>query len=261
MLYLDYTAKPINVYGKKIGYQLVPKLRATKPSAAVFEELVKETGMNLPASSLESIFNSIVEATARLVEKDGWPRRIGNLKFAPTIKGVVESPYSEFDPETCEAVVAPSLLKGWERKIDSGAVDIGNEKIGKRVRLVPKLGTVGECQWGRGDKLLLHGENVQLIEGDSVTVKWMEGEEEESEHLLARPSGFRLCSKVPSARLRCISLEVESTGPQMTTLKWPKELDGVAAGTRMELVWKSRGGIVDGVWQTRYRKLTLVEKA
>ena len=64
MLYLDYTAKPINVYGKKIGYQLVPKLRATKPSAAVFEELVKETGMNLPASSLESVFNSIVEATA-----------------------------------------------------------------------------------------------------------------------------------------------------------------------------------------------------
>ena len=36
MLYLDYKAKPINVYGKKIGYQLVPKLRATKPSAAVF---------------------------------------------------------------------------------------------------------------------------------------------------------------------------------------------------------------------------------
>ena len=30
MLYLDYKAKPINVYGKKIGYQLVPKLRATK---------------------------------------------------------------------------------------------------------------------------------------------------------------------------------------------------------------------------------------
>ena len=51
MLYLDYTAKPINVYGKKIGYQLVPKLRATKPSAAVFEELVKEMGMTLPASS------------------------------------------------------------------------------------------------------------------------------------------------------------------------------------------------------------------
>ena len=35
MLYLDYKAKPINVYGKKIGYQLVPKLRATKSSAAV----------------------------------------------------------------------------------------------------------------------------------------------------------------------------------------------------------------------------------
>lgn len=86
-------------------------------------------------------------------------------------------------------------------------------KIGKRVRLAPKLGTVGECQWGRGDSLLLHGENVQLIEGDSVMVRWMDGEDEKSAHPLARPSGFRLCSKVPSAGLRCISLEVESTGP------------------------------------------------
>jgi hypothetical protein len=237
MLYLDYKAMLVNVHGKKIGYRLVPKLRPTKPSAAVFEELVKETGMNLPASSLESIFNSIVEATARLVEKDGWPRRIGNLKFAPTIKGVVESPYSEFDPETCEAVVAPSLLKGWERKIDPREVDIGNEKIGKRVRLMPTVGTTGERQWGRGDNLLLNGENIQLIEGDSVTVVWMDGEEEKS-----------------------AALEVVSTKEFLTELKWPKELDGVAAGTKLELVWKSRGGIVDGVWQTRRRKLTLVEK-
>ena len=76
MLYLDYSAKAMKKGGKTPAYRLVPKLRATKPSAEVFEELVKETGMNLPASSLESIFNSIVEATARLVEKDGWPRRI-----------------------------------------------------------------------------------------------------------------------------------------------------------------------------------------
>ena len=238
MLYLDYKAKPINVYGKKIGYQLVPKLRATKPSAAVFEELVKETGMNLPASSLESIFNSIVSATARLVEKDGCPRRIGNLKFAPTIKGVVESPYSDFDPETCEAVVAPSLLKGWERKIDSREVDIGNEKIGKRVRLEPEIGTVGIGQWGRGDNLTLPGENVHLIEGDSVSVVWNEGEEEKS-----------------------VALEVLSTKDFLTELKWAKALDKVPAGTKVTLVWKSRGGIVDGVWQTRCRKLTLVEKA
>ena len=76
MYYLDYKAKAIKPNGKDVVYRLVPKLRPTKSSAAVFEELVKETGMNLPASSLESIFNSIVEATARLVEKDGWPRRI-----------------------------------------------------------------------------------------------------------------------------------------------------------------------------------------
>ncbi len=238
MLYLDYTAKKLTTNGKKMGYRLVPKLRPTKSSAEVFEELVKETGMNLPASSLESIFNSIVSATARLVEKDGCPRRIGNLKFAPTIKGVVESPYSEFDPQTCEAVVAPSLLKGWERQIDSGEVDIGNEKIGKRVRLVPTIGTVGVGEWGRGDKLILPGENVELIEGDSVSVVWMEGEVEKS-----------------------AALEVLSTKDYLTELKWPAALNEVAAGTKVTLVWKSRGGIADGVWQTRCRKLTLVEKA
>ncbi len=238
MYYLDYRAKAIKPNGKDVVYRLVPKLRPTKSSAEVFEELVKETGMNLPASSLESIFNSIVSATARLVEKDGCPRRIGNLKFAPTIKGVVESPYSEFDPQTCEAVVAPSLLRGWERKIDSSEVDIGNEKIGKRVRLEPGIGTVKVGEWGRGDNLTLPGENVKLIEGDSVTVVWMEGEVEKS-----------------------AALEVLSTIDFLTELKWPAALNEVAAGTKVRLVWKSRGGLMEGVWQTRERKLTLVEKA
>ncbi len=36
MLYLDYTAKKLTTNGKKIDYRLVPKLRPTKPSAAVF---------------------------------------------------------------------------------------------------------------------------------------------------------------------------------------------------------------------------------
>ena len=71
-----------------------------------------------------------------------------------------------------------------------------------------------------------------------MSVVWNEGEEEKS-----------------------VALEVLSTKDFLTELKWPKGLDAVAAGTKVTLVWKSRGGIVDGVWQTRYRKLTLVEKA
>ena len=39
MLYLDYKTKKITTNGKKIGYQLVPKLRPTKSSAAVFGRL------------------------------------------------------------------------------------------------------------------------------------------------------------------------------------------------------------------------------
>ncbi len=235
---VEFETIPFRYKGKIDGYTMHPVVRPTKSEVDVYEEIAKESGTNLSADSLKGLFEMMVNTTARLVERDGRPRRLGNLKFMVSLKGKLESPYSAFDEATCEAAVIPSLMKGWERKIDPREVDIDNVKIGKRVRLMPMVGTVGERQWGRGDKLLLNGENIQLIEGDSVTVKWMEGEEEKS-----------------------AALEVESTVPRMTVLKWPKELDGVAAGTMIELVWKSRGGIVDGVWQTRYRKLTLVEKA
>jgi hypothetical protein len=234
---VEFKAIPFRKGGKVAFFHMQPIVRPTKLEGDVYEEIAKESGTNLSADSLKGLFEMMINTTARLVEKDGRPRRLGNLKFMVSLKGKLESPYSAFDEATCEAAVIPSLMKGWERKIDPREVDIDNVKIGKRVRLTPTLGTVGERQWGRGDKLLLNGENIQLIEGDSVTVVWMEGEEEKS-----------------------VALEVESTAPRMTVLKWPKELDGVAAGMKMMLVWKSRGGIVDGVWQTRYRKLTLVEK-
>ena len=234
---LTFKTAPVKLNGKVAGYRMKPEVRTTERDRDVFEEVAEASGLHMPAQTLESIFNSIISTTAELVEKDGRPRRIGNLKFMVSLKGRLESPYSEFDEATCKALVIPSLMKGWEKELSPREVDIENVKIGKRVRLAPKLGTVGECQWGRGDELRLPGENVQLIEGDRVTVKWMDGEEEKS-----------------------AALEVLSTKDFLTELKWPKELDGVAAGTELELVWRSRGGIVDGVWQVRYRKLTLVEK-
>ena len=237
MLDIEFDTKLIKINGQEQAYRMVAKVWPTKPEEAVYEEIAKESGTNLSADSLKGIFEMMINTTARLVERDGRPRRLGNLKFMVSLKGKLESPYSAFDPETCEAAVIPSLMKGWERKIDPREVDIDNTKIGKRVRLVPEIGTVGRCEWGRGDNLLLNGENIQLIEGDSVTVVWMEGEVEKS-----------------------VVLEVLSTKDFLTELKWPKGLDAVAAGTKVTLVWKSRGGIVDGVWQTRCRKMTLVEK-
>ncbi len=223
--------------GKRLGYRLMACVPETWQGEGVFEEIAKRSGLNIPASTLEYMFNTVIRVTRELVMKDGRPRRIGNLKFMPVIKGQVESPYSPFDSETCQAFVVPSLRKGWEEEIKSTEVDIVNKQVGKRVKLVKKIGAPRAGEWARGYNLPIAGVNVKLIEGDSVTVLWKEGEEEKS-----------------------AALEVVSTSEMLSEMKWPKELDGVRAGTRIEVVLKCRGGIVDGVWQTRYRSLTLVDE-
>jgi hypothetical protein len=234
---LEFETKPLKSGGKTTGYRLMACVPETWQGEGVFEEIAKRSGLNIPAVTLEYIFNTVIKVTRELVMKDGRPRRIGNLKFMPVIKGQVESPYSSFDLETCKAMVAPSLRKGWEEEIRSTEVDIVNKQVGKRVKLVKRIGAPKLGEWTRGCKLLIAGENVELIDGDSVTVRWMEGGEQKS-----------------------VALEVVSTSSILSEMKWPKELEKVSAGTKIDVVLRSRGGIVDGVWQTRYRRLTLVEK-
>ena len=234
---LVFKTAPVKLDGKVAGYRMKPQVRTTERGRDVFEEIAEASGLHLPARTLESIFNSIISTTAELVEKDGRPRRIGNLKFMVSLKGRLESPYSEFDEATCKAAVIPSLMKGWEKELSARDVDIANVKVGKRVRMAPSSGTCGKGLWEKGVNLDISGENVQLIEGDEVTVSWKEGEEEKS-----------------------AAVEVVSSYEQLMTLKFPKELETVPDGTRILLKVKCRGGIVDGVWQTRYRKMSVVEK-
>ena len=237
MFDVEFKAIPFKKGGKVAFFHMQPIVQSTKSEEAVYEEIAKESGTNLSANTLKGLFEMMINTTARLVERDGRPRRIGNLKFMVSLKGRLESPYSAFDPQTCEAAVIPSLMKGWEKKIDPREVDIDNTKVGKRVRLAPTLGTCAAGQWERGKDLQLTGENLELLESDSITISWAEGD-----------------------RGKTAALKIKKSMKFMIETKWPKELDNVPAGTRIELTLKSRGGIPDGVWQTRYRKLTLVEK-
>ena len=234
---LTFKTVPFVKGGKTIGYHMKPQARTTERDRDVFEEIAEASGLHLPARTLESIFNSIISTAVELVEKDGRPRRIGNLKFMVSLKGRLESPYSEFDEATCKAAVIPSLMKGWEKELSARDMDIANVKVGKRVRMAPSSGTCGKGLWEKGVNLDISGENIQLIEGDEVTVSWKEGEEEKS-----------------------AAVEVVSSNERLMTLKFPKELETVPEGTRILLKVKCRGGIVDGVWQTRYRKMSVVEK-
>ena len=237
MLELEFETVPLRKDGENARYRLVPKVQDTWQDETVYAEIIRRGGINMSPVMLKGLFEMVISVTSDLVASDGRPRRIANLKFSPTIKGKVESPYSEFDPETCEALVRPTVMKGWEKKIDPNAVDIVNTRIGNRVRMAPSSGTCGKGLWEKGVNLDISGENIQLIEGDEVTVSWKEGEEEKT-----------------------AAVEVVSSYDRLMTLKFPKELETLPEGTRILLKVKCRGGIVDGVWQTRCRKMTVVEK-
>ncbi len=236
MLELEFETVPLRKDGKSARYRLIPKVQETWQDETVYAEIIRRGGINMSPDMLKGLFEMVISVTSDLVASDGRPRRIANLKFSPTIKGKVESPYSEFDPETCEAMVRPTVMKGWEKKIDPEKVDIVNTRIGNRVKMAPSSGTCGNGLWEKGVNLDVSGENIQLIEGDEVTVSWQEGEEEKT-----------------------AAVEVVSTYEYMMTLKFPKELESLPEGTRILLKVKCRGGIEDGVWQTRCRKMTVVE--
>ena len=236
MLEFDFRPIPYVEKGETKGYHMQPKVGPTLSGRAVFEEIARESGLHLPPSALESIFFTIIETAARLVEKDGRSRRLGNLKFMLAMRGLLESAYSEFDPKTCKALVIAALMKGWQWPLDPHKIDIGNTRIARRVKMAAGIGTFHPGDWERGHNLNITGDNVKLIEGDDVTVSWTEG-----------------------TAAKSVAMEWETTSDWITILKWPSALDVLPVGTQLTLTWHSRGGVEDGILQTRERHLTLIE--
>ena len=235
-LYFD--AIPVKQGDKELGYRLQVQQQMTRDEDAVFEEFIKTSGLLMQPTMVQHIFNSVLNFVAGAVAKDGVPRMVGGLKFMPVISGMVESPRAKFDAETCEAYVAMVPKNKVIRKLDLEELDLVNTKMGKRVALVgcSSDGAQHSDSLIKGRELLILGENVQLCEGDTVTASWVEdGEEKKAELKLAYQS------------------EV------WTRMAWNTEMDHLALGTKVVITIRSRGGIPDGVWQTRERILHIRE--
>ncbi len=235
-LYFD--AIPVKQGEKSLGYRLQVQQQVTRDEEAVFEEYIKTSGLLMQPTTVQHIFNSVLNFVAEAVAKDGVPRIVGGLKFMPVISGMVESPRAKFDPETCEAYVAMRVPNKVIRKLDLKELDLVNTKLGKRVAITAcsSDGAQHSDSLIKGKELIIIGENVQLCEGDTVTASWIEGEvEKKAEFKLAHQSEMG------------------------TFLAWNEEMDHVALGTKVVITIRSRGGIADGVWQTRERILHIRE--
>ncbi len=235
-LYFDTI--PVKQGGKEVGYRLQVQQKMTREEEAVFEEFIKTSGLLMQPSMVQHIFSSVLNFVEGAVAKDGVPRMVGGLKFMPVISGMVESPRAKFDPETCEAYVAmQAKRRGW-KKLDLEELDLVNTKLGKRVAITSCTsdGSMHMDSLIKGKELMIVGENVQLCEGDTVTASWIEdGVEKTAEFRLARQSQL------------------------WTRLAWNEALDHVELGTKVVITIRSRGGIADGVWQTRERVLYIRE--
>ena len=235
-LYFD--AVPVKQGDKEVGYRLQVQQAATRSEEAIFEEFIKESGFLMQPTTVRHIFNAVVDYVEGAVAKDGVPRSVAGLKFMPVISGMVESPRAKFDPEECEAYVAIQTKGRGCKKLDLEELDLVNTKMGKRVALVgcSSDGAQHTDSLIKGRELLIIGDNVQLCEGDTVTASWVEdGEEKKAELKLAYQS------------------EV------WTRMAWNTEMDHLALGTKVVITIRSRGGIQDGVWQTRERVLHIRE--
>jgi hypothetical protein len=235
-LYFD--AIPVKQGDKEVGYRLQVQQAATRSEESIFEEFIKESGFLMQPTTVRHIFNAVVDYVEGAVAKDGVPRSVAGLKFMPVISGTVESPRAKFDPEVCDAHVVIQTKGRGCKKLDLDELDLVNTKLGKRVAITSCVSD--GAQHGdsliKGKELLIMGENVQLVEGDTVTASWIEdGVEKTAEFKLASQSSL------------------------WTRMAWNAALDHLELGTKVVITIRSRGGILDGVWQTRERILYVRE--
>lgn len=235
-LYFD--AVPVKQGAKEVGYRLQVQQAPTRSEAAIFEDFIKKSGFLMQPTTVQHIFNAVVDYVEGAVAKDGVPRSVAGLKFMPVISGMVDSPRAKFDPETCSAHVVIQAKGRGIKNLDLEELDLVNTKMGKRVAIVgcASDGAKHGDSLIKGKEIIIIGENAQLVEGDTVTASWIEGDEEKT-------AEFKLASQ----------------SSLWTRMAWNEALDHLEMGTKVVITIRSRGGIPDGVWQTRERVLYVRE--
>lgn len=213
----------------------------TKRNDEVYQELINKFSWNLNPKMLQFLFENTISETAALVATDAIPRSIGCLKFAIAGKGTLKSPYGKFDPETCSAVVCVFPLGNFKRNVDLSKIAFVNRRdVAIKVSII-RVATVGADVSGvitKGKPFMVIGTNLQYLPGDSVTISYIEEDEELSLTITPKESDINHLS-----------------------FDWPAGLSEVEAGTELKILFKTRGGVAESDVQTNEVTVKVVDAA
>ena len=220
------------------GYYARAQLPQAKEDYSVFAEVAKAIP-GYEAKTIAYIVDAALTTTASLVAKDGIPRKLGDLiKFYPLLRGKLASANDAFDSKTCTAVVAHSVLKGVETKMDLNYVRFVNSRTGVVVTIncVMSVGGLNDGTITKGKEIRAYGQNLQFDSalGDSVEVKWSEDGEEKSTQLTPTQSDELSMS-----------------------FAWPEDLSSIPDGTELTFIFTTRAGIQDAQSQVNTKVVTL----
>ena len=222
-------------------YAMKLKNRPIYDESQVFEEVVKEKTLPFDKDMLEFAFLAVLKTMALKVSRDCNPRRVGNyLKFTPTLRGTLKGPDSPFDPATCSSAIVITSLSGLEKAIDSDYVTFVNTRVGARV-IVSRVSWIGSNEPDvikKGEAFSAYGTNLMFDSslGDTVTAAWKDARG--TDHTAELTPG-------------------ESDYEHMK-FSWPAALDAIAAGTELELTFRTRGGVEKANEQVNTKKVVVV---
>ena len=233
------TKKVNNALDPEGGFSLQLKDRPIYDDTQVFEEVVKEKTLPFDKDMLEFAFLSVLKTMALKVSRDCNPRRIGNyIKFAPTLRGKVKTPYSAYSRDTCSSAIVVSSLSGLEKAIDENYVQFVNSREGIKVVIqrINWVGSENDFEIRRGSQIIATGSNMQYLPGDTVTFRW---------------------KTAAGADASLAVVPVESDVSHML-FDWPSALDALAEGSEVTIEFVTRGGVADAPGITNTKKVKVV---
>lgn len=194
-------------------------------------EVVNEKRLAMSPDELYHAMLMCGEVAAKKVALDGRPRGITRLiKWNRFAKGKLESPSSPWN-NTCKAVIRPQLLTEAEHVLDATFVNV-TEGIGVNLANVTWIGAKSVLNVLKiGADFAANGNHMEFIAGDSAALIF-----EETEYAL-------VCKESDVAR---------------AVFAFPTELAHLEAGTQVQFVMKSRGGIEGGQVYTSKKTVTII---
>ena len=242
---VPFDTYPVNAAVDPSGcFAMKLKERQIVNDDSVFEEVVKEKTLPMSPELLEFGFRCVLSTMAERVSKDCRPRKVSNIiKAAPYLRGKLKSAYSAFDKNTCSCAIVFTSLSGLEKSVNTEKyIQFVNAKTGTHIIIdrITHEGCVDSSQIAtimRGKGIAVTGLNLQWLEGDTCTLVWKDADDVEQ------------------------SAEIVPTTSTVTEMhfQWPSALNAAPANSKVEMRFKTRGGIADGEPQANNKTVTLIE--